>query len=378
MTSSSWTSPARGVVEPGGRNVARRIAQGYEFAGAARAGGAGGAASGDEQRLADRLARLDRRVRVGGVGERVPLPDDRPERAGARPRRARARSARAAAAGARRAAAQQRDAVVGGDRRRTRRWPCRSSRSARPRARARRPRARSSPPTPSKTTSTGPASRDQPAPRVVDRGRAPRLRASLALRSPPTAATTRAPAPARELDEQAADAAGRGLDEHGLARARRRAASNSASAVRPSASSATASASARPCRHVDEQLARRRRRAARSRRARRSSSRRAARAAPRRRRRRPRRRSPPTPLPSTTGSSGAIDGCGGRPARSCVSTNVTLASSTSTTTWPGAGERVGALLGDEVRGRAELAQDGGEHQPASGRIRWTSPNSCQR
>ena len=35
------------------------------------------------------------------------------------------------------------------------------------------------------------------------------------------------------------------------------------------------------------------------------------------------------------GSVGSIDGCGGRPARTCVSTNVTLANSTSMTTSSG-------------------------------------------
>ena len=41
---------------------------------------------------------------------------------------------------------------------------------------------------------------------------------------------------------------------------------------------------------------------------------------------------PPTPLPSTAGRSGSIAGFGGRPARTWVSTKVTLASSTATTT----------------------------------------------
>src|SRR6202043_2034159 len=44
---------------------------------------------------------------------------------------------------------------------------------------------------------------------------------------------------------------------------------------------------------------------------------------------------PPVPLPRITGSAGSIDGCGGRPARIWVSTNVTLANSASITTSPG-------------------------------------------
>src|SRR5262249_28627996 len=59
---------------------------------------------------------------------------------------------------------------------------------------------------------------------------------------------------------------------------------------------------------------------------------------------------PPTPLPRTAGSAGSIDGCGGRPARTCVSTNVTLANSTSITASSGPARASATSAGSSTSG----------------------------
>src|SRR5213076_1766649 len=59
---------------------------------------------------------------------------------------------------------------------------------------------------------------------------------------------------------------------------------------------------------------------------------------------------PPTPLPRMAGSAGSIDGCGGRPARTCVSTNVTLANSTSMTTSSGPARTSATSAGSSTSG----------------------------
>jgi len=59
---------------------------------------------------------------------------------------------------------------------------------------------------------------------------------------------------------------------------------------------------------------------------------------------------PPTPLPRMAGSAGSIDGCGGRPARTCVSTNVTLANSTPMTTSSGPARTSATSAGSSTSG----------------------------
>ena len=59
---------------------------------------------------------------------------------------------------------------------------------------------------------------------------------------------------------------------------------------------------------------------------------------------------PPTPLPRMAGSAGSIDGCGGLPARTCVSTNVTLANSTSMTTSSGPARTSATSAGSSTSG----------------------------
>ena len=53
-------------------------------------------------------------------------------------------------------------------------------------------------------------------------------------------------------------------------------------------------------------------------------------------------------------------GCGGLPARTCVSTNVMLASSTSMTTWPGPASAVATSARSQHFGGPELPHD---HRP---------------
>ena len=59
---------------------------------------------------------------------------------------------------------------------------------------------------------------------------------------------------------------------------------------------------------------------------------------------------PPTPLPRIAGSFGSIRGSGARPARTCVSTNVTPATSTSMTTSPGPGRGSGTSTASSTCG----------------------------
>src|SRR5690242_9227536 len=59
---------------------------------------------------------------------------------------------------------------------------------------------------------------------------------------------------------------------------------------------------------------------------------------------------PPTPLPRMAGSAGSIDGCGGRPARTWVSTKVTLANSTSMTTSSGPARTSATSAGSSTSG----------------------------
>jgi hypothetical protein len=82
-------------------------------------------------------------------------------------------------------------------------------------------------------------------------------------------------------------------------------------------------------------------------------------------------------LPKIAGSRGAIAGFGAWPARTCVSTNVMLAISTSIE----AGHRVRHLGRDQRLRRAELAQHDRSHCVTSGffrsgptgRERWAPP-----
>jgi len=58
----------------------------------------------------------------------------------------------------------------------------------------------------------------------------------------------------------------------------------------------------------------------------------------------------PVPLPRIAGSAGSSDGCGARPARIWVSTNVTLANSASITTSPGPASGSATLAGSRTSG----------------------------
>ena len=153
----------------------------------------------------------------------------------------------------------------------------------------------------------------------------------------------------RELHEQAADAAGRGLDEDGLAgldlrrleeHERRAAVGEQRDGV----------GELEAVGDLDEQVrvGERALRVAAAPAGRRDDA--PADAAPGRRRRRSRRRCRRRRCRARPAAPGAIAGCGGRPARSCVSTNVTLASSTSTTTSPGPGCGSCTVLGRRCSG----------------------------
>src|SRR3954447_13554416 len=102
--SSPRTSPARGMSDPGARKVVSRMrAKATAFAPRA--------ASEDhrEQRLADRRARLDRRMRSAGALQRECLADARPQPPGGR-QRERALAQRAPALGRQTGRAQERHA----------------------------------------------------------------------------------------------------------------------------------------------------------------------------------------------------------------------------------------------------------------------------
>ena len=137
--------------------------------------------------------------------------------------------------------------LLGVDARPGARWRGRRRASARRAASRRTPTRATSPPTPSKTTSNGPASirRRRTASRAERRSTTPRL-ASL-----PTAPTTVAPAAPRELHEQRADAAGGGQRRARARPARRR------RARRPASSPCGRRPAARPRRRAPCRPARR-------------------------------------------------------------------------------------------------------------------------